>query len=309
VILSNPNSSNASVTINLIRADGTLQGSFQTDIPGFGTYSADLQSGIFQGVAIAPTDYLNVTSSVPLLPYEAFGNVSKDISIVAGQDVSAGATTLYVPQYAVGGPENSLLSIVNLDSASGNVTLKMFGDNGVQVGTAQTVPIAANGKIYIADPSFFLGQTPSQLTTGYVQVTSDGVHLSGDVVFVDALHGIFSAALPLVAALLQSQVIGHIASDTTYYTGVALLNPSSAGANVTIQVYTAAGQLDQSLTLVLPAGNRIVRVLTQLFPALVGQARYSGYIKVTSDQALAAYGAFGTSNLSILSAIPTVPVQ
>ncbi len=51
------------------------------------------------------------------------------------------------------------------------------------------------------------------------------------------------------------------------------------------------------------------RLLTDYFPALVGQTRLSGYIKVTVDQGVACFGVLGTNNLSVLSAIPAQSVQ
>ncbi len=305
VVLANPNGGAASVNIDVVKQDGTVRSTFQTGIPAFATYAADLQKEIFPGVTVDPSDYLRVASSTPLVPYEFFGNISRDLAILAGQDTKGGATTLYAPQYAVGGAYDSSLSIVTLDPIAGTVTLKLLGGDGVQIGATKILPIAGNGKIYISDPSFFLGALPTQLTTGYIQVVSDGVRLSGDEVFSDALHGTFSTALPLISALQNSESLSHIASDATYFTGLAILNPNAADATITIQIYTASGQLDKSLTLVLPANNRLSRLLTEFFPDLAGQSRLSGYIKVTADQGIACYGIFGTNNLSVLSAIPT----
>jgi hypothetical protein len=308
LLLANPNAGASSLTIELVKSDGTVSNTFQTSIQAFATYSADLASGIFPGVALAPSDYVRVTSSANLLSYEYFGSFSKDIAVIAGEDLNAGGTVLYAPQYAVGGPYNSSLSIVNLDSAPGTVTLALFGGNGSQIGATRVLPIAADGKIYVSDPSFFTGSAPTQLTTGYVQVKSSGLRLSGDVQFSDALHGSFTTALPLLAALQQSAVLSHIASDATYYTGLSILNPNTVDATVNIQTYTSGGQLDNALTQVIPAGNRISRLLTEYFPALAGQNRSSGYVKVTADRGIACFGVFGTKSLSVLSAIPAQPV-
>jgi len=244
-----------------------------------------------------------------LLSYEFFGNFSKDVAVLAGQDLNASGGTLYSPQYVVGGPWNSTLSVVNLDSAPGTVSFALIGDNGTQIGATQTVAISGNGKIYVSDPAFFLGSAPTQVTSGYVQVTSNNVRLSGSVVFSDAINGTFTAALPLVSTLQQSEVLSHVASSSTFFTGLAILNPNGTDANVTIEIHTAAGQLDSSVTQVVPAGNRVSKLLTEFFPALVGQDRSSGYIVVKADKGLACFGLFGTNTLSAISAIPTQSVQ
>ncbi len=306
--LANPSGGAAPVTIDLVMTDGTVRSTMQTNIPPLGAFSGDLKSDIFPAVASDPSDYVRVTSSNGLIPYEYFGNVSKDLAVLAGQDLKGGATTLYSPQYAVGGPWNSTLSIVNLDPTPGTVTLELMGDDGSQIGSTKTVPIAGSGKIFISDQRFFLSSSPAQLTQGYVLVTSSGVRLSGDVVFSNGVQGAFITSLPLVSTLQQTQVLSQVASDATFYTGVAILNPNSTDATVRIDEYTSAGQLDQSLAQIIPAGHRISRLLTEYFPALVGQSRSSGYIKVTADQGVACFGVFGTTSLSVLSAIPAQPM-
>ncbi len=307
LLLANPGGNSASVKIDLVKTDGTVRSTMQTSIQGFGAYTADLKGEVFPGIATDPSDYVRVTSSNGLIPYEFFGNVSRDVAVLAGQDLNGGATTLYSPQYVVGGPWNSTLSIVNLGSTGGTVTLKLVGDDGIQIGSTRTVPIAANGKIFVSDPAFFLGSAPTQVTQGYVLAMSSGPMLSGSVVFSDAAQGTFITSLPLVSTLQQSQVLSQVASNTTFFTGVAILNPNSTDATVRIDVYTSTGQLDQSLAQVLPAGHRMSRLLTDYFPALVGQNRSSGYIRVTSNQGVACFGVFGTTTLSVLSAIPAQP--
>ncbi len=307
LLLANPSGNAASIKIDLVKTDGTVRSTTQTSIQGFGAYAADLKGDVFPGIATDPSDYVRVTSSNGLIPYEFFGNVSKDVAVLAGQDLNGGATTLYSPQYVVGGPWNSTLSIVNLGSTAGAVTLKLVSDDGIQIGSVQTIPIAANGKIFVSDPAFFLGSAPTQVTQGYVLATSSGMMLSGSVVFSDAVQGTFITALPLVSTLQQSQVLSQVASSGAFYTGVAIMNPNSTDATVRIDVYTSTGQLDRSLAQILPAGHRVSRLLTDYFPALVGQDRNSGYIKVTSDQGVACFGVFGTSTLSVLSAIPAQP--
>ncbi len=307
LLLANPSGNTASVKIDLVKTDGTVRSTTQTSIQGFGAYPADLKGEVFPGIATDPSDYVRVTSSNGLIPYEFFGNVSKDVAVLAGQDLNGGATTLYSPQYVVGGPWNSTLSIVNLGSAAGMVTLKLVGDDGTQIGSTKTVPIAASGKIFVSDPAFFLGSAPTQVTQGYVLATSSGVMLSGSVVFSDAAQGTFITSLPLVSTLQQSQVLSQVASNGTFFTGVAIMNPNTTDATVRIDVYTSTGQLDQSVVLILPAGRRMSRLLTDYFPALVGQNRSSGYIKVTSNQGVACFGVFGTTTLSVLSAIPAQP--
>jgi len=309
LLIANPNPAGASLTVDLVKTDGTVRSSVQMSIPAYGTYSADLVTATFAGVSGDPSDYVRITSTPGLLPYEFFGNISKDAAVLAGQDLTAGSKTLYSPQYVVGAGWTSILSIINLDSVAGTVTLALIGDDGSQIGATKTVPVAANGKIYVPGADFFLGSAPSGVIQGYVRVSSNDVRLSGSVTFSDAINGAFATALPLVSTVQPAQILPHVASNSTYFTGLAILNPNSTDATVTIEVYTAAGQRDSSTTQVLQAGHGVSRLLTEYFPALVGQDRTSGYIKVAADKGVACYGLFGTSSLSAVSAIPTQSIQ
>ena len=219
--------------------------------------------------------------------------------------------TLYSPQYVVGGVLRSTLSIVNLDNVGGVVTLRMVGDNGVQIGATRVVNVAGGGKAYISDQAFFdstVVTNPGQLRSGYVEVTGANVRLTGSVVFGDAAGSKYIAALPLVSTLWKSVLFSHIASNETSFTGVAVLNPGSAGATVRIELFDSGGKSTGSTTQVLPAGQRTSRLLTEYFPGLVAKDGRPAYFKVTADREVACFALFGSNNLSVLSAIPAQPV-
>jgi hypothetical protein len=309
LLLANPNPVQASITIDLLKTDGTVRGGVQASIPAWGVYSADLVTATFAGLSTDPSDYVRVVSSQGLIAHEFSGNASRDVADLAGQDLAGGAKALYSPQYAVGDGYTSTVSIVNLDPNPGTVMLELIGDDGSQLGSTRVVSVAAGGKIYISGADFFFGSAPSKLTQGYVRITSSDVRLAGSVTFSDSSNSTFTTALPLVSTLGKSQVLSHVASNSTFFTGLAILNPNSKDASVKIDVYDDAGQKYASLAESIPAGHRVSRLLTEYFPSLVGQERSSGYLRVTADEGVACFGLFGTHNLSALSAIPTQPVR
>jgi hypothetical protein len=238
-----------------------------------------------------------------VIPYQSFGKPTLSLAVLAGQDSSAGASTIYSPQYVVGGSWRSTLSVINLDSSPGRLTLRLIGDEGGQLGATRTLPIGGNGKVHIADQMFFAGarETPIQ---GYVEISSDGVRLSGSVVFGDRHNEAFATALPLVREPQETMIFSHIASDARYFTGLALLNPNESEATATIDLYRSDGILEATTTELIPAKRRISRLVTEYFPELAGVERSSGYIRVKVDMAVASFALFGTRDLSVLSAIP-----
>jgi hypothetical protein len=99
-------------------------------------------------------------------------------------------------------------------------------------------------------------------------------------------------------------IFGHVASDATYFTELALLNPGDGDTTATIDFNRSDGGLDDSITLTIPARQRISELLTEVFPSLAGQSRISGYIQISAGQGVVGYSVFDTHDLNTLSAVP-----
>jgi len=306
ISIANPNAEPAVLDFILIGADGITRATASREVPANGSLSEDLFSGLFPGAIPEASAYVRVTSTKSVLPIELVGTEASDFASLYARNAVTGAPRLYCPQYVVGGGYASSISIVNVDSTSGFVTMRLFGDNGTQIGTTRTMNIEPLGKVLVTGPSYFDAQGPDPLLMkqGYVEITGDGINLAGSVVFGDSLMNVFSAALPLSAGTDQSVVYGHISSDDLYYTGLAIVNPGPNEANVTVNIIDADGTPAHTASLTIPAGCRIARTLTEIFPALIGQQRTSGYFTVNSDAGVASFAVFGTHGLSLLSAIP-----
>jgi hypothetical protein len=299
--LVNPGAERADATIEVVDSGGSVRSTVTRSIAARGAVDERLTS-LFPSLAAAPSDYVRVSATRGLVGYEYLGRAGRYVQGLNGQDTAGGAATLFSPQYVVGGADyRSALSIVNLESSPSTVTLRFLGDDGSPLGAAQSRTIPARGKLYVADQRFFLdaGGTTRQ---GYVEIKSSGPRLAGSAVFGDPQQSTFSTALPLSAGQATAFVFGQVASNSTYFTGVALLNSGAAAAAVRIDVCDAAGAVIASRTDTLAAGSRRAQLLTQLFPNLGDRA--SGYLKVTSDRPITGFALFGTTNLTVLSAIP-----
>ena len=108
----------------------------------------------------------------------------------------------------------------------------------------------------------------------------------------------------LVSDLLGSIDFRQVAPDSTYFTGISILNTNKTGATTTVDVYDRNGNLVRMRTKPIGAKQRVSKPATQYFEDLVGQDRASGFIEVTVDKGLASFALFGTNDLSVLSAIP-----
>ncbi len=303
ICIANPNDDPATVSLRLMKADGTLQASVSRRIEAKGMLSATADQ-IFPGAPLDPTGYIRGDSTLAVVPYESFGPSSADFAALNGQDAEANNRTIYSPQYAVGGPDwQSTLSVVNLDADPGTVRFRLLADDGSQIGDTREMPVAAQGKLLITEQDFFL-DPGTELKQGFVEITAIGVRLSGNVTFGSPVTGKLLASLPLTPAIRSRLLFGQIASDDDYYTGLAVLNPGGAPARVSIQVYDINGNLLAGKIEDIPSRGRISQMLTNYFPELAERKISGGYIMVDSIDSLSAFAVFGTRNLLSLAAVP-----
>jgi hypothetical protein len=300
--VANANNAPANIRFDLMQSNGMVRTTVRRTVNPLGAVAESIYS-LFPGVAPESNDYLRIISDLAVVPFQLMGKMSQYIEALNGIDLYGGATTLYSPQFVMGGAYRSTLSIANLEDREGTLTLRMVGDNGAQIGATQMLRITGSGKVYISDPSFF-GLQSGEMVQGYIEILSNGPRLAGNVIFGDPEMTTFATALPLVSQLESSLVFGQVASDQTYFTGLALLNPNYEDAVATVDIYKADGTLDDSITITIPARQRVSKLLTQFFPALLGQNRSSGHIRVTVDQGIAGFSVFGTHDLNCLSAVP-----
>jgi hypothetical protein len=300
----NPERDRATLTFELVASDGAVRGTAARNIEGNGALISDAFQELFPDVEPSGSDYIRVTADKGVLPFELFGKSDQFIEGLGGQ--ALGSSTLHCPQFVTGGPWRSTISVVNLDRTAGSVNFRFVREDGTQIGSIRSLPIALGGKIHIVDQEFF-APADGSVVQGYVEITSSGVKLAGSVAFGDPGRGVFGAALPLVSQLQKSVVFSHVASNDIYFTGVAIANPNDAEAVATIDVYGTDGTLEYRTTEYIPANQRIAKLLTELFPSLEGQDRTEGYIRIDVDQDAAMFALFGTRNGSVLSAIPAQP--
>lgn len=302
--IANSNTRDACVKLELMRADGTVRSSRSLAIKPNGALVADLFTDIFPGITPIASDYVRAGADAGVRPFQVLRQKGGDISILAGQDLTAGETRLFSPQYVLGGPYRTSLSVINLDAREGTVQLRFLSEEGFQIGAARYLAIPAHGKVYIEDPAFFLEIAASAMAAGYVEIVSDGIRIAGSTMFGDIRGETFASTLALVPGLHKSAVFSHVASNDLYFTGIAVLNPNPVGADVTMELYGADGALIETVSEYIPPGRRKARLLSQCFNYLIGNDQTSGYVRLIADQPVASFSLFGTHSLSILAAIP-----
>ncbi len=300
VFLANPGATPATVGFELVGPDGDAVATASRLLGNSGVLSEYVTS-LFPGATITGDQYLRVTSNQGLVPFEFMGKNGQYVQGLNGQDLSGGASTVYSPQYVIGGDWWTALSVVNLQNVRANATARFVREDGSLLGT-KTLDLPPNGKAHITAQDFFVAPPSSGLLQGYVEIAAVGVRVGGSVVFGDPARAAFSSALPLMSQGLTSAVFSQVASDPTYYTGVAIVNPSLVPAVALLGVYDDQGRLVKSGPVTIEARGRSSKLLTQYFADLPSMS--AGYFTLKSESSLMSFAMFGTNTLSTLSAVP-----
>ena len=299
----NPSAEQAQLRIELRKAAGGSRAVMRFIGPG-SALSLDVIGDLFPDATLG--DHIYVEAGRGLLASETFGVPGVYANVLNAQPAAAAATTLYSPQYVDDAEYRSGLTVVNLDNVSDTVSFRLFSASGGQLGVTRELEIAPLGKLLIAEQDFF-GSFPDGVE-GYVEITSRRARLAGSVVFGDPGRARFSTALPLVGELRTSQLFSHVASSPLWFMGIAMVNPGDAAATVTIDLYKKDGTRAGTKNIELPPRGRQSKLLTDYFPELNESGQEGGYVRLFSNQGVAAFALFGTRDLNVLSAIPAQPV-
>ncbi len=302
--VANPNPRTANVAFTLWSAYGVPLAVVYRQIESQSALAESIAS-LFPGITAEADNYIQVASDAGVAVLEMVGKPDQDFAGLNAINMATASSTVYSPHFAVGGSARSSLSIANLDGEDGKVTLWMFADDGRQVGPTRVMGIAGNGKVFIDDPAFF-GNYGSETVTGYVVIKSNGPRLVGNVLFGDENGS--ATALPLVAFMPDSMLFNHLVWNETYSMSLSLLNPNTTTATATIDLYNEYGTREHSVSVAIPARQRIVNDLTAFFPELEGQNRTTGYIRVTTDKGIAGFATIATRDMRSISALPAQPV-
>jgi len=141
---------------------------------------------------------------------------------------SSGAAPMYFPHIATSLSWQTEIAIINTSGQTVTGTLKGYSDSGQLVET-KAVTLSARSRRQIIVAEVFANHT----NIGYIVFNADSAAVVGYTKFYIA--GTYRAAIPAVREVNTSEIyISHIASDAQWWTGVSLVNTTSAAKEVTI---------------------------------------------------------------------------
>jgi hypothetical protein len=268
----------------------------------------DSVTRIFELSAPVSGAYVDVEASGGAVGFELVQLPNQGTVMGLNAVSGAGAAQSYSAQLAVSPGYFTSIKLINTDTASRKVTLKATADNGADLAVPVTAALAA-GDVLERDAADLFGFRPGSTAIGSLAVNADGPGVIGDVIFGDPVSVNFAAALALQAQTVRQAIFSHVANGQTYFTGLALLNPTLIASYVTIDVYSPQGTKIGALAspLQLDPGKRISKLLTELVPGTVGQM--GGFIVLRSSQPIIAQEVFGDTSTTFLSAVPPTIIK
>ena len=226
----------------------------------------------------------------------------KEQSTVIGLNASPGNPfkEAFSAQLAIVPSEVSTsFKVINVSSGERTVQFSALGSDGEALVEPFQI-VFQPGQALEQDAATLLGIAGP--VEGSVHLTASGDGIIGDVVFGNPEDLSYAAALLLQDRRFLEAVFSQVANLEGFFTGLALYFPGPGTAQVTIEVISAAGVKTGETTLQLEAGVRLSELLVDLIASTAGQV--GGLILIRSDKGLVAQELFGTSGLTLLSAVP-----
>ncbi|MFB3904842.1 MAG: YncE family protein [Acidobacteriota bacterium] len=254
--------------------------------------------------------YVVVESRYPVIALERYYDAER-MSILYGFPKGTGFNTanrLFIPQVATFAGSETFLNLVNIGTETATVTAVLKDNNGTGIGLPATFQIEPGKRVRRSIAEIFQLADNGSPVSGWIQVDADKPGLVGNAE-IRTYAGKAMTTLTLTPSGGKKLSFSHVAQGLGYSTGISLLNPGAVAATAQIDIVANDGTLVAGKQVTIPAGGRLVNMLTdqQLFPTL--QETIGGYIRVTSDQELIGVEIFFSDNLELLSLVPGQVVQ
>jgi len=203
---------------------------------------------------------------------------------------------LYLPIVLSGTSSTAHVNLANPTGMAMKLKLSLFRDGSAPISTELELKSAHSVRKNLAD--FFDELDVADPVSGWLMLESDteGISATVDLEFPKSMTSISFQDRPS-----NRLIFSHQASSGGLSTGLAILNPTLETAQVTMELYSAAGELIDTAQFSLEPRSRVSRLVNEFFSGPVPDV--GGYIEVHSDQPLAGIETLFTNDLGALAAI------
>lgn len=227
-----------------------------------------------------------------------------DIAVLTAPSLASASRQAHIPHFASGAGYTTRVFVVNPSEEAQTVQITLQADSDSRSRQITQV-IPPHGRLDSRlDQAFSL--TSATFITGALklEVTGGG---KGVLAFAEISTGQgLVTALAAEAKPLSDYFFSHVAQDRNFYTGTVLLNPGTAPAHVTIDVFDQSAELVGARSFSLLPGKRIAQVLNELVPG-TSQVSAGGYVHITATEPVFAVQLFGSrQDVPFLANVPTM---
>jgi hypothetical protein len=274
VAVVNPSSTAANVTVTLYDESGNTIGTSLISLPPNGKAATTLRSlpGLSGMVGKRGSALFSVSAgSVAVLGLRFDGLAFTSIPTTGSAGTTSASSVL--PQFAFGGGWYSALYFTNLTGSPVSFPVNFVGDAGAPLnvpalGAATNVNLAAYGTALIEAPNV------GSLVQGYAAFTLPA-GVFGYGVFRQSVAGQQDQEAVVQLCSTASTANTLTWDETTFVTAVAVVNPSSTAANVTVTLYDESGNTIGTSLISLPPNGKAATTLRSL-PGLSGMVGKRG---------------------------------
>ncbi len=299
--LVNPNPTEAQVTLQVVGQSPAT--SRLVTLPAMGAarlYAADF----FALDSPPPTSVVVATANVAVAGFELVRGEGDSLGLNA-RSVRDQTGPLFFPQLAALDPFQTELQTLNSGEAPARITISAFRPGGSLFGPENTAqnPVVRNlqpGQALTESVEQMFGLTAAGPLEGWLRIDTDSEGIEATLSYAIPSIG----SLAAVAGVRQGNTRGifsHIATTRGFFTGVAILNPTSLTANLQVAAIRVDGETLGSVSLSLCPGERVSRLITDWIPAAAQQA--GGLVWIVSDVPVRATSLFGSQS-GVLANIP-----
>jgi YVTN family beta-propeller protein len=310
ITLLNVNDEAAMATLTLYAADGHQVATTDISLPARGLMRQTL-STIFAGSDLGQASHLRVRSNRPLVGHEVAVNLlvpgstlRRESMMLSGQTTSSSPRYI-LPQFVSGTGWLSAIGVVNSGSVPQDVTLTARKDDGTLLdipGNPKQVTLGANGALHTTAQEIF-NLPADTLFSGWIEINGPAGFLSSYIAYGNISTPSFGAVAGSDATTAsQYQVFSQVAEGNGFYTGLTLVNPGTATANVEFYTLRADGTTVGRSTFTVKPGERTGHLFEELLPASLEQV--GGWALLRSSQPIISAVLFGTTNGSALANVP-----
>jgi hypothetical protein len=215
-------------------------------------------------------------------------------------------STSAFPFFVFGGGYDTLVTLINAsDSLSANITLTAYTAAGSALTSQPIAQTLAPGQRQNLDFASLFGGVAGQVQAGYFILSSQATTVTPFGSATVPVYGMvristtsFSTDIPLFNDSGTQFYMTPTAETATAYTGLALVNTSSADVSVTLEVISATGTSFGTTTFTLPKNNGIMKLLTDFIPQSLNHD--NGRLRISATGSVKVLGFRGALDASEL---------